>query len=273
MRTSSEILGDLAALGTLRRGQLTEQTYSVKGRDGEAHRQGPYYVLTWSDGGEKRTRRVPAGEAPDVREEIARGKEAQALVREYFRAKEAEADAPSKKKRRGGALGVRARGQGRHRRDPGADREVRHGRARLGGGCAPQGRVADGGAVPRRVLHRGAADAAGRGAPGRATRDEDRDGAAHRRGGALLKGLRPRRRGAVSAGRGHRGRLRLHAANGGPPFAGGGDAPVLRRRGRDGDGGVRRPGDGAQDPQARVRRRGRGSNGRQPARRTRRNTT
>ena len=104
MRTSSEILGDLAALGTLRRGQLTEQTYSVKGRDGEAHRQGPYYVL-------KRTRRVPAGEAPDVREEIARGKEAQALVREYFRAKEAEADAPSKKKTRrsAGSTGARPR--------------------------------------------------------------------------------------------------------------------------------------------------------------------
>ena len=111
MRTSSEILGDLAALGTLRRGQLTEQTYSVKGRDGEAHRQGPYYVPTWSDGGEKRTRRVPAGEAPDVREEIARGKEAQALVREYFRAKEAEADAPSKKKTRrsAGSTGARSR--------------------------------------------------------------------------------------------------------------------------------------------------------------------
>lgn len=76
MRGSIEILGDLAAMGTLRRGQLTEQTYPVKGRDGRPRRQGPYYVLTWSDGGEKRTRRVPAAEAPRVLEELARGREA-----------------------------------------------------------------------------------------------------------------------------------------------------------------------------------------------------
>lgn len=111
MRGSIEILGDLAAMGTLRRGQLTEQTYPVKGRDGRPRRQGPYYVLTWSDGGEKRTRRVPAAEAPRVLEELARGKEAQELVREYFRAKEAEADAPSKKKTRrsAGSTGAKSR--------------------------------------------------------------------------------------------------------------------------------------------------------------------
>lgn len=100
MRTSAEILGDLAAIGPLRRGQLTEQLYSVKGKDGKLHSQGPYYVLTWSDGGKKNTRRIPASDVPAVRGELARGKTAQDLVREYFRAKEAEADAPSKKKTR-----------------------------------------------------------------------------------------------------------------------------------------------------------------------------
>ena len=98
MRTSSAILGDLAAMGPLRRGQLTEQAYTVRGKDGKPHRQGPYYVLTWSDGGKKMTRRIPADDVARVREELSRGKEAQELVREYFRAKEAEADEPSKKK-------------------------------------------------------------------------------------------------------------------------------------------------------------------------------
>ena len=103
MRTSSAILGDLAAMGPLRRGQLTEQAYTVRGKDGKPHRQGPYYVLTWSDGGKKMTRRIPADDVARVREELSRGKEAQELVREYFRAKEAEADEPSKKKTRNSA--------------------------------------------------------------------------------------------------------------------------------------------------------------------------
>lgn len=111
MRTSSAILGDLATMGPLRRGQLTEQTYSVRGKDGKPHRQGPYYVLTWSDGGRKKTRRIPAEDAARVREEISRGKAAQELVREYFRAKEAEADSPSKKKTRksAGSTGAKSR--------------------------------------------------------------------------------------------------------------------------------------------------------------------
>ena len=111
MRTSSAILGDLAAMGPLRRGQLTEQAYTVRGKDGKPHRQGPYYVLTWSDGGKKMTRRIPADDVARVREELSRGKEAQERVREYFRAKEAEADEPSKKKTRksAGSTGAKSR--------------------------------------------------------------------------------------------------------------------------------------------------------------------
>ena len=111
MRTSGAILGDLAAMGPLRRGQLTEQAYTVRGKDGKPHRQGPYYVLTWSDGGKKMTRRIPADDVARVREELSRGKEAQELVREYFRAKEAEADEPSKKKTRksAGSTGAKSR--------------------------------------------------------------------------------------------------------------------------------------------------------------------
>ena len=111
MRTSSAILGDLAAMGPLRRGQLTEQAYTVRGKDGKPHRQGPYYVLTWSDGGKKMTRRIPADDVARVREELSRGKEAQELVGEYFRAKEAEADGPSKKKTResAGSTGAKSR--------------------------------------------------------------------------------------------------------------------------------------------------------------------
>lgn len=98
MESSSEIIGRLAAIGPARRGQLTEQTYTVAGKDGKTREQGPYYVLTWSDGGEKKTRRIPASEVGRVREELRAGKEIDALILSYRRAKEAEADAGVQKK-------------------------------------------------------------------------------------------------------------------------------------------------------------------------------
>lgn len=98
METVSEIIGKLAAIGPARRGQLTEQSYTVTGRDGKPRKQGPYYVLTWSDGGEKRTKRIPASEVERVREELRAGKEIDELILSYRRAKEAEADAGIQKK-------------------------------------------------------------------------------------------------------------------------------------------------------------------------------
>ena len=98
METASEIIGKLAAIGPARRGQLTEQSYTVTGKDGKPRKQGPYYVLTWSDGGEKRTKRIPASEVERVREELRAGQEIDELILSYRRAKEAEADAGIQKK-------------------------------------------------------------------------------------------------------------------------------------------------------------------------------
>lgn len=98
METVSEIIGKLAAIGPARRGQLTEQSYTVTGKDGKPRKQGPYYVLTWSDGGEKRTKRIPASEVERVREELRAGQEIDELILSYRRAKEAEADAGIQKK-------------------------------------------------------------------------------------------------------------------------------------------------------------------------------
>lgn len=126
MKSSIDILGELASLGSLRRGQLTEQTYTVRGKDGKPHKQGPYYVLTWSDGGKKNTKRIPAADVPAVREEIARGKIAQNLINDFFRAKEAEADSPSKKKPRKKAGNMVAKSRKRSMRsEPGLARQAR----------------------------------------------------------------------------------------------------------------------------------------------------
>jgi hypothetical protein len=98
MKSAAEVIEKLASMGPARRGQLTEQSYTVTGKDGSRHEQGPYYVLTWSDDGAKRTKRVAAPDVERVREELARGREIDGLVLEFRRAKEAEADAFAQKK-------------------------------------------------------------------------------------------------------------------------------------------------------------------------------
>lgn len=111
--TIDEIFDRLAALGPARRGQITEQWYEKTGKDGKARRQGPYYVWTWYDGGKKFTERVPASDIARAREELARGREADELFREFFRAKETEARGESQKKtsapKRGSAASSSAR--------------------------------------------------------------------------------------------------------------------------------------------------------------------
>lgn len=115
MDSVSEILGKLAAIGPARRGQLTEQFYTVIGKDGKQRKQGPYYVLTWSDNGEKKTKRISEENVARVREELRTGKEMDELILSFRKAKEAEADAniPQKKtmRRNSGNTGLKSRRQ------------------------------------------------------------------------------------------------------------------------------------------------------------------
>ena len=96
--TQSDILDALSKVGAARRGQITEQWYTVKAADGTERKQGPYYVWTRYDGGKKRTSRVRCAEVGRARCEIEKGREIDRLVGEFWRNAEAEAEvAPEKK--------------------------------------------------------------------------------------------------------------------------------------------------------------------------------
>jgi hypothetical protein len=95
-------LNQLMAIGTARRGQLSEQYYERKAADGTVRRTGPYYVWQrWVDG-RKQSVRVPAEAIAQVKADLARGRQVQELFDELFASMEQSAirgDADSKKKR------------------------------------------------------------------------------------------------------------------------------------------------------------------------------
>ena len=73
---------ELLSLAPARRGQLSEQYYKGRLASGKEVVRGPYYVLQWYEGGRKRSRRVRAEDAARVREELERGRRAEALMDE-----------------------------------------------------------------------------------------------------------------------------------------------------------------------------------------------
>lgn len=94
-------LDKLMTIGTARRGQLSEQYYERKDCDGKVRRTGPYYVWQrWSEG-RKQSMRVPASALAQVRADLDRGREVQAIFNELWAVMEQTAiaqDADSKKK-------------------------------------------------------------------------------------------------------------------------------------------------------------------------------
>jgi len=90
--TQSEVLRELGKIGAARRGQLSEQWYEVKGKNGESRRTGPYYVLARCIEGKKTFARVPREDAVRVKDELERGKAAAALISAFWANAEALAD-------------------------------------------------------------------------------------------------------------------------------------------------------------------------------------
>lgn len=93
-------LEELMAIGTARRGQLSEQYYKKRGPDGKTRRQGPYYVWQRWVKGRKHSVRVPKDMIAQVKADLARGRQAQAVFDKLFDLMEENAaaqDADSKK--------------------------------------------------------------------------------------------------------------------------------------------------------------------------------
>ncbi|MFH1477561.1 MAG: DUF6788 family protein [Verrucomicrobiota bacterium] len=70
---------ELMAIGTARRGQLSEQYYELKGPDGKIRRRGPYYVWQRWVRGHKYSARIPKDAIAQVKADLKRGHQAQAV--------------------------------------------------------------------------------------------------------------------------------------------------------------------------------------------------
>ena len=82
--TLSDCFTAMQAALPARRGNLYEQYIERKGANGKLRRNGPYYVWTRCEGGRMVSERVAREDVPRVREEIARGKQIENLIRELW---------------------------------------------------------------------------------------------------------------------------------------------------------------------------------------------
>ena len=93
IRRSNQILAELAALGPLRKGTLTEQYVVTVRRDGSPGQRGPYTLYTCKEAGRTLSRRLsqPAQIAL-YREQIAAFRRFQELTAELARLSQQRAD-------------------------------------------------------------------------------------------------------------------------------------------------------------------------------------
>jgi hypothetical protein len=68
------LLGEISNIGSMRRGQISEQYYEKTNARGEKIRTGPYYVWQASVRGKKRSVRISGDELESARKEIEEGK-------------------------------------------------------------------------------------------------------------------------------------------------------------------------------------------------------
>ena len=82
LQKKNELLDQIAQLGTLRRGQLSEQYYEKTNAKGEAVRTGPYYVWQAWVKGKKRSIRISKDEVKKMLKEIETNKQYKQLCEE-----------------------------------------------------------------------------------------------------------------------------------------------------------------------------------------------
>jgi hypothetical protein len=89
-----QVLKELAELGGMRRGSITEQFVESTGRDGVKKRRGPYYVHTYKEKGKTVSRRLTDPQQVTLRQkQIDAFRRFQELTAELLRIGEQAADA------------------------------------------------------------------------------------------------------------------------------------------------------------------------------------
>ncbi len=74
VQRKTQLLREISNIGTMRRGQISEQYYEKTNARGEKIRTGPYYVWQASVRGKKRSVRISGAELESARKEIEEGK-------------------------------------------------------------------------------------------------------------------------------------------------------------------------------------------------------
>ena len=82
LKKKNILLDQIAQLGTLRRGQISEQYYKRTNAKGKTVRTGPYYVWQAWVKGKKRSIRIPKDDVQAVRKEMEAHKQYKGLCQE-----------------------------------------------------------------------------------------------------------------------------------------------------------------------------------------------
>ncbi len=82
LEKKNELLNQIGQLGTLRRGQISEQYYKKTNAKGKTIRTGPYYVWQAWVKGKKRSIRIPKDDVQTVLKEIETNKKYKQLCEE-----------------------------------------------------------------------------------------------------------------------------------------------------------------------------------------------
>jgi len=95
VQRKTQLLSDIANIGTMRRGQISEQYYEKTNARGVKVRTGPYYVWQASVRGKKRSVRISGDELESARKEIEEGKRYKELCEQLADIMEALATQPA----------------------------------------------------------------------------------------------------------------------------------------------------------------------------------
>ena len=83
-KRKEEVLEQLSAMDSARRGQISEQYYTREAADGRTVRQGPYYVWQRWIKGKKVSARVKPEDVDRVKADLERGREVEEIFETYF---------------------------------------------------------------------------------------------------------------------------------------------------------------------------------------------
>ncbi len=91
-KRSSRILEEIAQLGPMRKGSITQQYFETKNKDGSTGRRGPYPLYSRKKKGKTVSKRIPKDRVEHYEEQIRRFRQFEELIGELVEVGEELAD-------------------------------------------------------------------------------------------------------------------------------------------------------------------------------------